>query len=274
MDPTEAARICGQAAKTLAEALGRETDADARSSLASALSKVAGRMDPAEAARVCGDVIRIVLQERSAEPRDRDTRNAIDGIVAMLLPRLDRGAAHLCAHELSMLMFAEADVNNADPTVRNRGMMGGRQMSGSLDREADDGRRLLEQPVGEHHLGGDQPGADRSPIADNGDRDRARMSGVACAVSNHRGRSRRRALPLPPHHARTGRPAQDADVLRRGPSGRPRPPGQPLRPAVRQPLGVRAVRPGAGPRTGLHHAAEAARSQGIARADAPEILDR
>ena len=43
----------------------------------------------------------------------------------MLLPRLDRGAAHLCANELSMLMFAEADVNNADPTVRNRGMMAG-----------------------------------------------------------------------------------------------------------------------------------------------------
>ena len=115
MDPTEAARICGQAAKTLAEALGRETDANARFSLASALSTVAGRMEPAEAAQVCSDVIRIVLQERSAEPRDRNTRNAIDGIVAMLLPRLDRGAAHLCANELSMLMFAEADVNKADP---------------------------------------------------------------------------------------------------------------------------------------------------------------
>ena len=117
MDPTEAA-------KTLAGALGRETDARARSSLASALSKVAGRMEPAEAAQVCSDVIRIVLQERSAEPQDRDTRNASKGIVAMLLPRLDRGAAHLCARELSMLMFAEAYVNNADPTVRNRGMMG------------------------------------------------------------------------------------------------------------------------------------------------------
>ena len=82
-------------------------------------------MEPAEAAQVCRDVIRILLQKRSAEPRDRDTRNAIPGSVAMLLPGLDRGAAHLCAHELSMLMFAKAYVNNADPTVRNRGMMGG-----------------------------------------------------------------------------------------------------------------------------------------------------
>jgi hypothetical protein len=113
------------AAKILAEALVRETDAGARSTLASALSKVTGRMEPAEAAQVCSDVIRIILQEQSAKPQDRDTRNAIHGIVAMLLPRLDRRAAHLCARELSMLMFPEAYVNNADPTVRNRGMMGG-----------------------------------------------------------------------------------------------------------------------------------------------------
>ena len=57
MDPTEAARICGQAAKELAEALGRETDAGARSSLASALSKVAGRMDPTEAAKTLAEAL-------------------------------------------------------------------------------------------------------------------------------------------------------------------------------------------------------------------------
>ena len=39
------------AARTLAEALGRETDANARSFLASALSTVSGRMDPTEAAQ-------------------------------------------------------------------------------------------------------------------------------------------------------------------------------------------------------------------------------
>jgi hypothetical protein len=42
------------AAKTLADALARETDADARSFLASALSSAAGRMDAAQAARICG----------------------------------------------------------------------------------------------------------------------------------------------------------------------------------------------------------------------------
>ena len=47
MDPAEAARICGQAAKTLAEALGRETDARDRSVLwHSALSEVSGPDGP------------------------------------------------------------------------------------------------------------------------------------------------------------------------------------------------------------------------------------
>ena len=161
-------------------------------------------MDPAEAARVCGDVIRIVLQERSGEPQDRDTRNAIDGIVAMLLPRLDRGAAHLCANELSMLMFAEADVNNADPAVRNRGMM---VMTAACWRNR---RRTpsWRKPARSRSL------ADR----DHGDEGSSRITGVTCAVSNHGSRFGRRALPLPPHHARTGRPAQDADVLRPGAS--------------------------------------------------------
>ena len=62
MDPTEAARVCGQAAKTLAEALGRETDFYARSSLAT-LSTFAARMDRAEAARVCGPVVHFSVQK-------------------------------------------------------------------------------------------------------------------------------------------------------------------------------------------------------------------
>jgi len=57
MDTTEAARICGQAAKTLAEALGRETDAIARLSLASALSAVSGRMDPTQAAKTLAEAL-------------------------------------------------------------------------------------------------------------------------------------------------------------------------------------------------------------------------
>ena len=54
MDPTEAARICGQAARTLAEALGRETDADARArpwhSEQDASLAWQGQDDPTEAA--------------------------------------------------------------------------------------------------------------------------------------------------------------------------------------------------------------------------------
>src|SRR5437588_3179088 len=56
------------------------------------------------------------------------------------------------------------------------------------------------------------------------------------------------------------RSAQDANLLRRGPPGRPQAPRQPLRPPLRQPLGVRPLRPGARPRPRLHHPAEAARA--------------
>jgi len=132
MEPAQAAQVCGRAARLLAARLEQETDADARNTLARALAAVAGRMEPAQAAQVCGGVMRIFIRERepSTEPQHRDNRYAIDGIVAMLLPRVDRGTAHLCAHELSMLVFAEADVNNADPMEGNRGMMGMGMMKG------------------------------------------------------------------------------------------------------------------------------------------------
>ena len=45
---------------------------------------------------------------------------------------------------------------------------------------------------------------------------------------------------------------------------------QPLRPAVRQPLGLRELCSGARPRSGLRHTAEAVRSEGIPRKDAPD----
>jgi len=126
MEPAQAAQMCGRAARLLAARLEQETDADARDTLAQALAAAAGRMEPDQAAQVCGSVMRrILIRERSTEPRDRDNCYAIAGIVAMLLPRVDRGTAHLCAHELSMLVFAEADVNNANPLEGNRGMMGG-----------------------------------------------------------------------------------------------------------------------------------------------------
>ena len=57
-----------EAARPLADALGHETDAYARSSLASALSEVAGRMDPTEAARICGQAAK-TLADASAMRR-------------------------------------------------------------------------------------------------------------------------------------------------------------------------------------------------------------
>ena len=52
-DEAEAARICGQAARVLAAAFTRETDASARSLLADGLAKVMRRLEPSEAGRIC-----------------------------------------------------------------------------------------------------------------------------------------------------------------------------------------------------------------------------
>ena len=71
MDPIEAKRICGQAAGTLAETLGRETYVQARSSLASALSKLASRMDSIEAARNCGQAARALAEALGREKEDQ-----------------------------------------------------------------------------------------------------------------------------------------------------------------------------------------------------------
>jgi len=111
MDRTEAARVCGQAAKVLADALGRETDAGARSSLASALSAVAGRMDSTEATHICGGVIRssvqkLVVVAPEGGPWDDPT------LVAGLLRYLDPARAKALTREVVMVMDSKRDANN------------------------------------------------------------------------------------------------------------------------------------------------------------------
>jgi hypothetical protein len=54
LDPAEAARICGLAARTLADALEREKDANARNALASGLESLAGLVDESGSSMVAG----------------------------------------------------------------------------------------------------------------------------------------------------------------------------------------------------------------------------
>ena len=76
MDPTEAAKI-------LAEALGRTSGAGARSSLVEALSKVASRMDPIEAARICGQASGTLAEALDREA-DKVARYDLTSSLAML----------------------------------------------------------------------------------------------------------------------------------------------------------------------------------------------
>jgi len=88
MDPTEAARVCGQAAKTLVDALGRATDLIARWSLAYALSEVAGRMDPTEAARVCGQAAK-TLAEALGRETNPQARSSLAEALSEVAGRMD-----------------------------------------------------------------------------------------------------------------------------------------------------------------------------------------
>jgi hypothetical protein len=121
----KAAQICGLAAKQLTAKLQHEKDPNSRNSLAQALAALASRLDPVEAKRTCDGVIRLALRARSEEQHDRNDRNALDGIVLMLLPYLDSETASIGARDLSAIIFAEADVNIAQPMVGGGAWMGG-----------------------------------------------------------------------------------------------------------------------------------------------------
>jgi hypothetical protein len=63
LEPAEAARACGRAARALAHDLERASHAVDRLNLARALSSVAARLEPAEAARACGRAARAMADD-------------------------------------------------------------------------------------------------------------------------------------------------------------------------------------------------------------------
>ena len=88
MDPIEAGRVC----KTLAAALGGETDAGARRQLAWVLAPLAGRMDLAEAGRVCGPAAR-ALADALGRETDAGARSQLAWALAALAGRMDLAEA-------------------------------------------------------------------------------------------------------------------------------------------------------------------------------------
>jgi hypothetical protein len=73
----------------------------------------------------CDDAIRVVLRTRFAGPQDRNTRSALDGVVALLLPPMDPESAHVRARDLSTLIFSESDINYARYWMSYGGLMHG-----------------------------------------------------------------------------------------------------------------------------------------------------
>ena len=94
-----------QAANTLAEALGRETDAGARQSLAEALSTVASRMDPTEAARICGQAAN-TLTEALGRETDAGARSRLASALSGVSGRMDPTQA---ANTLAEALGRETD---------------------------------------------------------------------------------------------------------------------------------------------------------------------
>jgi len=89
-------------AKTLAEALGRETDATARFYLASALSGVVGRMDPTEAARICAQAAK-TLAEALGHETNNTARSFLASALSEVAGRMDPAeAARVCGSVMSL----------------------------------------------------------------------------------------------------------------------------------------------------------------------------
>jgi len=89
-------------AKTLAEALSRETDATARFYLASALSGVVGRMDPTEAARICAQAAK-TLAEALGRETDAYARSSLASALSTVAGRMDPAeAARVCGSVMSL----------------------------------------------------------------------------------------------------------------------------------------------------------------------------
>ncbi len=133
LNPAEAAQLYDQAARSLADALARETSDEAREAIGSHLSLMTARMAPAEAARVLTDALnqgsnpsglrelarilsatadRLIGAEahrvcdQLIESRNRDS---LETIAPELLKQLDPGRAHALAWDLASSMCSEPE---------------------------------------------------------------------------------------------------------------------------------------------------------------------
>jgi hypothetical protein len=233
LEPREATRVVEQAAGVLTQALEKETDVIRRKWLAQGLAILAQRLDPARASRLCFPLVERLVSTAEQEENEVE-RIGLIVCGAQMLQAVDQEMAIRYSRKLARIICSgPINVSDAvytfsvdlDPILTNSSRM-------ELNRRAAAAGALTG-------LAASRAFAALAPAA-----------------------GRRRASALPAVHPGPRGPPQDANLLWRYPQDRPPAPRQPLRPHVRQPLGVRPLRAGAPPRPRLHHAAEAAGSAG------------
>ena len=220
-----------------------------RVQLASRLGSVAAMIEPIESSRICDKAVDILLRSRSDEPR---VRNAADDAVADLLPRLDLRIANRRARDVSVLVVGEW--NQRGEYAGTGGVLAKRGGHGMM------GHRVWRERGGPETLNAILTDTSSEQISRRITRIAKTAGSGVHGMLEAAARAWAEPFPCRLTTQELGRPAQDADMLRRGPPGRPRPPRQPLRPPVRQPLGVRPLRDGTETQPRLHHPTATSRS--------------
>jgi hypothetical protein len=102
MEPAEAARLCAEAARLLADLLSKEKEIGAQPALAQALGAVAAPLEPAEAARLCAGAAR-QLADTLAKERDSYLRSELTNALRAMAARMESAeAARLLVDALAM----------------------------------------------------------------------------------------------------------------------------------------------------------------------------
>jgi hypothetical protein len=153
LEPREAARLCAQAARILAEALAREKSDVARMRLAGGLAALATWMEPQEAARLCAEAASLLTQELAHRDYDEARMRLADGLAALARRMEPREAARLCAQAARILAEALARGTSNDDARGRLGVASGLAALAAW-MEPRGGARLLTQALAQEKESG------------------------------------------------------------------------------------------------------------------------
>src|SRR5262249_42177493 len=111
MEPAEAARACGEAARSLTDALFKQPKhVHHRSDLGGDLAVVAARMDPADAARVCAEAARVLSETLADEANELARADLVDGLAAVAARMDPADAARVVETAIPGILSTHEDV--------------------------------------------------------------------------------------------------------------------------------------------------------------------